>query len=106
MAGICNLKRLTQIVVLQIAVTILVDSNAPFSASCLGNEDSCSGKTSWMVLDKLHVFECHPSPIGHGHCISGLNRPICREWENASCASCTDNNGLTGNNSYLTRAQF
>src|SRR3989454_10286127 len=47
-----------------------------------------------MVLHELHVFQRHPSPVGHGHSVARLNRPVGRERVDAARATRAQNHGV------------
>ena len=61
----------TEAVVLQIAVTVLVEQKTAFTATGLGEQQSGAGHASRMVLHELHIAQRHPVPIGQRHAIAG-----------------------------------
>ena len=67
--------RLAQVVVLEVAVAVLVEQPATFSARRLGNEDARERKPGRVVLDELHVLERRTGAVGQAPC-----RRLCRCW--------------------------
>src|SRR6266508_6444820 len=53
----------TEIVVLEIAVAVLVDQEAPFSPRSFGDQYAGAGKPGRVILDELHVFERNAGAI-------------------------------------------
>src|SRR5262245_26147061 len=87
MPGIMHVERFSQRIVLQIAITILVDENAAFTSCSLRDQNPCSWKTSRVVLDKLHVLKRNTSTVGQCHTIASLNRAIRREGKDTTTST-------------------
>ena len=97
MSGIRNIKGFTKAIVLQVAVAILVDHDPPLATRSLSDENACSGQASGVVLDKLHVLQGHPSPIGQGHAVAGFDGTVGGEGEDPSGSTRTQNDRLGEN---------
>ncbi|TLD44166.1 MAG: hypothetical protein FAZ92_03574 [Accumulibacter sp.] len=65
-----------QPIVLQIAITVLVDQEATFTAAGLGEQQAGSRHAGRMVLDELHVAQRYAVPIGQRHAVAGDDASI------------------------------
>src|SRR5919197_3300158 len=64
---------LAQVVVLQVAVTVLVDQPAALGARRLGDQDAGERQAGGVVLHELHVLERRARAKGQRHAVAGLD---------------------------------
>ena len=98
--------RCPQIVVLQVAVSVLVDQEPAFGPGGFGNQNPREGETRGMVLHELHVLQRHSRAVGQGHAVAILDVGIGGEGEHLPATAGTDDDGLGGDGLDLSRHQL
>src|SRR5579859_6653325 len=79
-----------EVVVLQIAVSILVDEISAFGTRSFGDENAGKRKSGGMVLDKFHVFQRTTGAIYQRHAVAGLDGSVGRIREDAPASTGAD----------------
>jgi hypothetical protein len=87
--------RLSEIVILQITVAVLVEHVAAFGARGFGDQDAGEGQTGGMVLHKLHVFKRSAGVKSERHAVAALDVRVRREGENAAATARAKNDGFS-----------
>src|SRR5712692_1598212 len=103
MARIVHVKRLTKIVVAQVAVARLVDQDAALTARRLGDQDAGAWQPRRMILHELHVLERHAAQIGHAHAVAGLDSGVRRKREDPSRPTGAEYHRVAQDRAYLAR---
>src|SRR5579864_8523912 len=83
--------RLTEVIVLKIAVAIFVDEVSALGARRFGDEDSRKGKPGRMILDKLHVLQRTAGTIDQRHSVTGLDGRIGGVGKDSPASAGADN---------------
>src|SRR5512133_257867 len=86
--------RRSEVIVLQVAVSILIDQVSALGTCGFSDENSCEGEAGRVVLNELHIFQWRTGAIGKCHAVAILDVRIGGEWEYSSAASRAHNYGL------------
>ena len=83
-----------QTIVLQIAVAILVDQNATFTATTFGHQYAGARQAGRVILNELHVAQWHTMAVGQGHAVTGDYATVGVVAVNTTGATCSQNDRL------------
>ena len=88
--------RLSEVVVLQVAVAVLVDQIAAFRARRFGDQDAGERQPGRVVLHELHVLERRAGAVGERHAIAALDGGVRGEGKHATQAARAQDDGTRG----------
>src|SRR5262249_23699895 len=99
-------SRLAQIVVLKIAIAILINKVAAFSARRFSNQNSGERQSRGMVLHELHVFQRSARLVSQGHAVSTADAGVGGERKDAPASPSTENPSFGRDGLHFARHKF
>src|SRR4029453_9797738 len=88
--------RLSEVVVLEIAVAVLVEQPTALGTRRLGNENAGEWQSGGVVLDELHVLERRTCPVGQCHAVTSADVGVGREREDLAGTAVAEYDRLRG----------